>query len=149
MIVIVSGFAGCGKSTLAINLGKELGLQVIHASGILKELQNKKIEQIDAKRAQRGKGFWESEQGIGFVHQRIKDTSMDKALDKKLLEIIDKDNAVIDSKTMGYLSKKGIKIWVQCSAETRAERIAERDGLPKQEVLEKIVERDRGDTIIY
>ena len=149
MIIIISGLAGSGKSTLAKGFGKELGLPVIHASGILKQLGSKGIEEIDAKKAKAGRGFWESGEGKEMIKKRLADNSMDKALDKKLLEIIENGNAVIDSKTMGYLSRRGIKIWIECGIETRARRISSRDSITKKIAEKKISERDNTDKKIY
>ena len=149
MIVIVSGFAGSGKSSLAKSLGKELKLKVIHASGILKELSEKQMHEITPEKALPGKGFWESRKGMEFVKKRLSDTGTDSALDKKLLEIIEEGNAVIDSKTMGYLSNSGKKIWLEASLETRASRIANRDAIPLKEAIEKIRQRDETDKKIY
>jgi len=149
MIIIVSGFAGSGTSTLAQNLGTKLNLKIIHASGILRELSKKSIEEVDVNNAQWGKGFWESEEGIKLVHDRLKDGSMDKALDKKLLEIIEEGDVVLDSYTMGYLSEKGIKIWVEASVEERAKRVSIRDKLPVENVAKTIKDRDATTIEIY
>jgi len=149
MIIIVSGFAGSGKSTLAKKLALEFGLPVVHASDILHKMKDKKIDEIDTSKTSASSGWWESNEAQKYLHERENDLSMDKELDETLLEIIEKGNVVVDSKTMGNLSKKGFKIWLDCSAKTRAERIAERDGLDWEEVLRKINERDEVDKRIY
>ena len=149
MLIIVSGFAGSGKSTLSEALGKEFGLKVVHASHLLKELQKKKPEELDIENTQAGTGFWESKEGQSFLEKRQKDSSMDRALDKKLLEIAKKGNVVLDSWTMPWLCKDGFKIWLNTSAKERAKRVANRDGLPEKEVLAKILERDKKTAQIY
>lgn len=149
MIVIVSGFAGCGKSTLAKGIGSRLGLKVILASRILKELATKEISEINPEKIEMSKSFWETKQGLALVKKRLANGSIDRALDKKLLEIIQEGNAVIDSKTMCYLSPTGIKIWLEASLETRAKRIAERDSIPVEEARKKIFDRDTADSQIY
>lgn len=149
MILVISGFAGCGKSTLAKGIGSRLGLKVILASRILKELATKKPKEIIPEKIEMSKSFWETKQGIKLVKKRLADKSMDMALDKMLLEIISKDNAVIDSKTMCYLSPTGTKIWLEAGLETRAKRIAERDNIPVEEARKKISDRDNADAKIY
>ncbi len=142
MIIIVSGLSGSGNSTLAENLGKAIGLPVIHASHILKQLAGKKIHDIDFRKTEKSQGFWESPSGKKMLEKRGNDQSMDKALDKKLFEIIEKGNAVIDSKIIGYLSKKGIKIWLDSGLETRAKRIAGRSSISRAVAKKRIMERD-------
>jgi cytidylate kinase len=148
-VVIVSGFAGSGKSTLAKKIAKEFGLKYVSASAILKELRKKSIEEIRKEKLESEKDWWESSEGMNYVKQRAKDLSFDKKLDEELLKIIEKGNVVLDSKTMGYLSKKGFKVWLKASAENRAERVSGRDGLSKKEVLKKLKERDETDKKIY
>ena len=149
MLIIVSGFAGSGKSTLANSLGKKYRLGVVHASDILHKLKEKEIHEIDASSTSASSGWWESEEAEKYLKKRLEDGSMDKALDSKLKEIAEKGDVVLDSKTMGNLSKKGFRIWLNASAEKRAERIAERDGLNEKEVLKKINDRDSADRKIY
>ncbi len=149
MIIIVSGFAGSGKSTLAKKLAKKHGLKAVHASDILRKLKGKEIQEIDAGNTSASSGWWESKEAEEYLKKRLEDGSMDLALDKKLEEIIEKDAVVLDSKTMGNLSNKGFRIWLDASAEKRAERIAERDKLNEKEVLRKITERDEADKKIY
>lgn len=149
MLIIVSGFAGSGKSTLSELLGKEFGLKVVHASHLLKELQNKSVKELDTEHTKAGSGFWESKEGKIFLERREKDFSMDKKLDELLLKIAGKGNVVLDSWTMPWLCKKGFKVWLEVSAKERARRVAKRDNLPEKQVLERIVERDKKTAGIY
>lgn len=149
MLIIVSGFAGSGKSTLTEKLASQFGIPFVHASDVLKQLRTKKPEQIDAKKTEAGKGFWESKEGDAFMKQREIDDSTDKALDKMLLEIADKENVVLDSWTMPWLCKKGFKIWLHASPKVRAKRVSERDKLEEKKVLEKIIERDKKTAELY
>ncbi len=149
MLIIVSGFAGSGKSTLAKKLAEEYGLKSVHASDILRKLREKSISEIDASSTSASSGWWESNEAEEYLKKRMEDGRMDNALDKKLKEIAERGDVVLDSKTMGNLSKNGFRIWLDASAEKRAERIAERDKLNEQEVLRKINERDSADRKIY
>lgn len=149
MLIIVSGFAGSGKSTLSELLGKKLGLKVVHASHLLKELQSKSVKELDLENTQAGTGFWESAEGKKLLEKREKDFSLDKKLDKLLLEIAEQGNVVLDSWTMPWLCKKGFKIWLETSAKERAKRVSRRDKLDEKEVFEKILERDKKTAGIY
>lgn len=149
IVIIVCGFAGSGKSTLAENLAKFFNLKCVHASDVLKQLLEKDVESIDLDKTKGGTGWWESEAGKKFMKQRITDGTLDKILDKKLLEIIEKGNVVLDSWTMPWLSEKGYKIWLETSIEERAKRVSERDKLPFEEVRKKIASRDIETARIY
>jgi len=149
MLIIVSGFAGSGKSTLADYLGKQFGLPVVHASHLLQQLKQKGMAELDTATTKAGSGWWESKEAQDYMKQRQKDDSMDKALDKELLAIAGKGNVVLDSWTMPWLCKEGIKVWLNAKAETRAKRVSERDNLKYKDVLKKIKERDKKTAGIY
>jgi len=149
MLIIVSGFAGSGKSTLADNLGKHFGLPVVHASHLLQQLKSKQAQELDTSNTKAGSGWWESKEAQDYMKQRQKDASMDKALDKELLAIAGKGNVVLDSWTMPWLCKNGVKVWLNAKSETRAKRVSERDNLKYKDVLKKIKERDRKTAGIY
>ena len=149
MLIIVSGFAGSGKSTLADSIGKNFGLKVVHASHLLQQLKQKEMNELDTTKTKAGSGWWEGKEAQDYMKQRQKDSSMDKALDKELLEIAEKGDVVLDSWTMPWLCKKGIKIWLNAKAETREKRVSERDNLKYQDVLKKIKERDKKTAGIY
>lgn len=149
MLIIVSGFAGSGKSTLVEKLAKHFNLEFVHASDLLHQLKTKKAFELDPSHTLAGTGYWESSEGKKYLLERQKDGSMDRELDKLLLEIADKGNVVLDSWTMPWLCKKGFKIWLEVSPKVRAKRVAKRDGLDEKMVLQKILERDKITAGIY
>lgn len=148
-IIIVSGFAGSGKSTLAEKLAKHFGMKCIHASDLLRQLQDKKASELRPEESKAGSGWWETKEGKEFMKKRLEDMSMDRELDKLLLKVIDEGNVVVDSWTMPWLSKKGFKIWLDVSAEERAKRVAKRDCLDVKDVIERIEYRDVKTAEIY
>jgi CMP/dCMP kinase len=146
MIIIVAGFAGSGKSTLSDLLGKHFNLKVIHASHVMKQLVEGKI---DLNNTIGQTGFWESSKAKKIMMKRNASDELDKKLDEILLKEIDKDNVVLDSWTMPWLSEKGIKIWLNASPEIRAKRVMKRDSIKYKDVLSKIIERDEKTKLIY
>jgi cytidylate kinase len=60
-----------------------------------------------------------------------------------------KGDVILDSWTMPWLLKKGFKIWLEGSAEKRAERIAERDKISFNEALEALKRKERRTKEIY
>ncbi|VVC00437.1 Cytidylate kinase [uncultured archaeon] len=149
-LIIVSGFAGSGKSTLADSLGRELGLRVVHASSILREMATKGVKALENASPQKIHDWWESDEAKRFMAKRNEDGSMDRALDKKLMQIAGKGGVILDSWTMSYLYKgKAFRVWLEASPEVRAERVSGRDNLDYGAVLEKIKARDADTKALY
>ncbi|MEM2518022.1 MAG: cytidylate kinase family protein, partial [Candidatus Bathyarchaeia archaeon] len=95
------------------------------------------------------KGWWESPEGLSFMDNRNRNPEFDKAVDKKLLEVAEQGNVVLDSWTMPWLLKKGFKIWLEASAKKRAERVAKRDGISIEKALEALRSKEEKTKSIY
>lgn len=149
MIVLLCGLSGCGKSVQAEKIAEKYGLKCVHASGIFRQLKEQKAEEIKAEEAQMNLGYWEGEEGKKFMEQRLRKADFDLAVDNKLLEIIEEGNVVIDSWTMPWLSKKGIKIWLKVSDLERAQRLAGRDKKDPQTVLAEAKKKEAQTKEIY
>ena len=140
-VICICGMAGTGKSTLAKKLAEKYGLKYYSGGDALKALAREE----GYKPSERG--WWESKEGMQFLEKRNKDPKFDESVDKKLLEIAQQGNVVLDSWTMPWLLKIGFKIWLEASPEKRAERIAKRDGMSVDETwkaLKNKEERTRG-----
>jgi len=150
MLIIISGFAGSGKSSLADSLGKKLGLKVVHASSILRQMSMQGVDALKDASPEKIKDWWESKEAQEFMKKRQEDGSLDRALDEKLLEIAKQGNVILDSWTMPYLYKgDAYKVWLNASAEVRAKRVALRDNLDYNGVLAKIKARDAETKSLY
>ncbi len=150
ILVFISGMPGSGKSTLAERIAREFQLKPVFASHILKKLLNN--EPIVPEKTEKGQGFWESQAGLEACEKRAKDVSYDIKLDKILLELAhNEEKAVFDSRMLPWLYKGGdaFKVWIDASLETRAVRVAKRDGIPIKEALKKLDERFSYDVEIY
>jgi cytidylate kinase len=140
---MICGLAGSGKSTLAKRLAKKYRLKYCSGGNALKALAKdegyKPFEQ----------GWWESEEGMRFLERRSRDPQFDKLVDKKLLEMAQEGNVALDSWTMPWLLEKGFKVWLEASAEKRAERIAGRDGMSFEEALRALKTKETRTRTIY
>jgi cytidylate kinase len=58
-------------------------------------------------------------------------------------------NVALDSWTMPWLLEKGFKVWLEASAEKRAERIASRDGISFKEALKALKTKETRTRTIY
>jgi len=135
--------AGSGKSTLARKLAKKYGLRYYSGGDALKALA------LEEGYKPTERGWWESQEGLCFLRKRAEDPQFDKKADKKLMEMAQQGNAVLDSWTMPWLLKEGFKIWLEASPEKRAERIAKRDKISLEEALKAIKSKERQTKAIY
>ncbi len=140
-VVIIFGFSGSGKSSLARALGAKYGLRVIHPSGILRSLLEKK--KVDVERSEYNSGFWESPEGVRLFKGRLKDElPMDVVSDKILLDELSRGGVVMDSWSMPWLSKRGVKIYLKTALSRRIERVAMRSGISIKDAKRIIVMKD-------
>jgi cytidylate kinase len=142
-VICVCGMAGSGKSTLAKRLAERYKLEYYSGGDALKALA------IDEGYKNIDRGWWESKEGMRFLQKRSKDDKFDEAVDQKLLELVRRGNVVLDSWTMPWLIKKGFKIWLEASAQRRAERIARRDGTTVREALKALRNKEKQTKAIY
>jgi len=148
-VVIVSGLSGSGKSNLVEFISEKFNLKCVHTSSLLKNLMEEKREEFLDEKGEKNTGWWESQEAKKAFEKRLIEDKFDQELDAKLLSLIEEGNIAMDSWTMGYLSKKGFKIWLKASVETRAKRIAKRNNQSIEEVLKAIKLKEEKTTEIY
>jgi cytidylate kinase len=143
MVLCVCGMAGSGKSTLAKRLAEKYGLKYCSGGDALKALA------IEEGYKPFEHGWWESTQGTRFLEERGKDPKFDEEVDKKLLELTQQGNVVLDSWTMPWLLEKGFKVWLEASPERRAERIGQRDTISVKQALRALRNKEKRTKAIY
>ena len=137
-IVILFGYSGSLKSEMTKSIGEKYGLRIIHPPTILRGLYNEgKTNTLIST-----KGFWESEEGIKLSKRRLKEDSLDLKLDEMLLEEIRRGDVVMDSYTMPWLTKEGIKINLRSSLQERANRAARQNNFSPEKIRKLIKEND-------
>ena len=140
-VIIIFGFSGPGQSTIANLLGEKYGLRVIHPSGTLRDLYEKK--EIDLGKTRYNTGFWESEEGIRLFQSRLaEDEPLDLVSDRILLQEVEKGDVIIDSWSLPWLAEKGIKIYLESDLEVRAARVAKRSGISYEKALDVVAMKD-------
>ncbi len=132
MRIIISGFAGTGKSSVAKHLAKVFNLKHISAGDLMRDLA------VKHGFSSNGKEFSD------YIKQVNKE--IDDELNKLVLKELRKNNCVIDSRLMAYLfNGEAIRILLKSSLNVRAKRIANREGISLTTAKKIINERDNND----
>jgi cytidylate kinase len=143
VVICVSGMTGSGKSTVAKRLADKYGLSYFSGGNALRELAKEEGYNSDVT------GWWETDEGLKFLKQRMGDSAFDKKIDEKQLELAKKGNVVLDSWTMPWLLKGGFKVWLEASTEARAKRVVTRDAISVEEAVKALTEKDERTRRIY
>lgn len=144
MIILICGFSASGKSYLVNSVAKKLNYKHVHTSDILNQFacgvpENK----IQIENTKMNTGWYEFS---GLDKKRDKSKSLDKKLDKFLINLVNtKDNMILDSWTLPYLVKnnpKIIKIWLDGTEKIRAKRLSLRDKISFKEAYKILKGKD-------
>jgi cytidylate kinase len=143
IVICVCGMTASGKSTVARRIAEKYGLRFFSGGDALKTLAIEMgYKPLDC-------GWWESEEGLRFLQQRLSDPDFDRKVDQNLLERARKGNVVLDSWTMPWLFNGGYKIWIDASKKVRVERLAKRDGMILGKAVKVLEEKERVTKTIY
>jgi len=143
IVICISGMTGSGKSAVAKRLADKYGLGYFSGGNALKALAQEEGYNSDVT------GWWETEEGLKFLQQRMGDPAFDRRIDEKLLELAEQGNVVLDSWTMPWLLKEGFKVWLEASPQVRAERVMNRDSISIEEAVKAMAEKDELTRQIY
>src|SRR3989338_10569420 len=128
MIITISGKAGSGKSTVAKLVAKKLKLKHYSIGDLMRKLAKEKSMSLNkmSKLAE-------------------KDKSIDMELDKKTIELREKNNFVIDGRLTAYfLPYADLRVFLDCDDKVRAERILrDKRNDEKSKSLKDLVEKIR------
>jgi cytidylate kinase len=145
--IVISGWPAVGKTTIACKLAEEFGLVMYNGGDILKMLAEEKGYSTERD------DWWDTTEAKKFIEERKSDSSFDKKVDKKLVEIVKKGGAVITSYTLPWLVLEDlatiIKFWLRGSPENRAKRMANRDDISFAEAKRIVKMRDDENKKIY
>ena len=143
IVICVAGMTGCGKSTVARRLAERYGLRYLSGGHALKALA------VEMGYKPHERGWWETEEGMKFLRQRMINPKFDRMVDEKLIEEARRGNLVLDSWTMPWLLKEGFKVWLEASLDVRAKRAAQRDRISFEKSLDAVKEKDEQTKTIY
>jgi|ERR671937_1272586 cytidylate kinase len=141
--IVISGWPAVGKTTIAAEIAREFHFKLYNGGDILKSLaSNKGYSSSD-------KDWWDTKEAKHFMLERKSNSSFDKEVDQKLVEIVKIGKAVVTSYTLPWLVPHPIKFWLKGSQENRAKRMANRDHISFLEAKKIIKLRDEQNKKIY
>lgn len=141
--IILAGMPAVGKTTVAKIIASNLSLKVVGGGDILKEIA------LEEGYNAIGGDWWDTEEGMRFLEERKGSPEFDKQVDQRLLDKARRGDIVITSYTLPWLAKEGLKIWLSGTKESRAERMAKRDGSSPEDCAKVIDARDRENYALY
>ena len=134
--IIVSGMPAVGKTTVSRIIAESLGLKMVGGGDVLKEMA------VEEGYRPGGEDWWDTDEGMKFLEERKRTPGFDKQVDERLIEKAGKGDVVITSYPVPWLSKKGLKVWLSGSVDSRARRMAKRDRADEAKCREVLSVRD-------
>ncbi len=132
MIITLGGLPGSGKTTVARLLADSLKMEYINAGDIFRNLASKKGMTLEE---------------FGFFAER--NPNIDKAIDKKLLEIARRDNVILEGRLAGIMTElndiEALKVWLDAPLDVRVDRVAKRDNKSYEAALSETQTREKSE----
>ena len=130
MLITVSGPPGSGTTTAAQRVAARLDLELVPGGQVFR-----------AMAAERGMSL------PAFGRYVADHAEVDVELDTRLAARAHKGGVVIESRLAGWIVRKeglaALATWIDCDARIRAQRVAEREGVPVERALADNEERQR------
>lgn len=125
MRIAIAGLTGCGKTSVGRLVAEKLGYKTIEIT--FKELAKKNGMEL-----------------MEFHAMARKKHAIDKALDEEIRRQAAGGNCVIATWLAPWVvGEAELKVWLDASEETRAKRVAGREGIPPEEALLHVKKRDK------
>jgi CMP/dCMP kinase len=124
MIICISGLSGSGKNSVGEAVAKKLGMRLV----------NPTFKTIAAKQKM---------SLLDFHRKAEKEHSIDKQFDAHLVADANRGDCVVTTWLGPWMIKNAdLRVWLYAPRESRAGRVAKRDGMAPEEALSHINERD-------
>jgi cytidylate kinase len=141
--IIISGMPAVGKTTVSRKVAEALGTPMVGGGDVLKEMA------VEEGYTPGGDDWWDKGDGMKFLQERKRSPGFDKEVDARLIQKARKGGVVITSYPVPWLTEHGLKVWLAGSVESRAARMAKRDGLPVKKCKEILNIRDSENYKLY
>ena len=141
--LIISGMPAVGKTTVSRQVAESFGIPLVGGGDVLKEMA------VEEGYKPGGDDWWDTAEGMKFLEERKRKPGFDKEVDARLIQKAKKGDVVITSYPVPWLTKDGIKVWLTGSVDSRAARMAKRDGIPVSKCKKVLSVRDAENYKIY
>jgi cytidylate kinase len=136
VLITISGVPGSGKTTVARLLAERLGLPHVYAGDLYRQEAQRRGLTLAA-----------------FNELCERDHSIDRGLDAAMAARARQGEVVLEGRLAGFLAAENaldaLKVWLEASDETRARRVAQREGSDWRTVLEVNRVRHQSDARRY
>ncbi len=133
MLITVSGPAGSGKTTVARGLSRQLGFVHISVGDVFRELAKEHAMTLEQ-----------------FSKYAEDHPEVDELIDGKQVELAhDHGDVIVDGRLSGWILNGDVSVWLNAALEVRAQRIAQREGIPYKSALNETVARDKSEAKRY
>lgn len=122
--IVVSGLPAVGKTTVSRRVAEELRKPIVGGGDVLKEMA------VEEGYKPGGDDWWDTAEGMKFLKERKRKQGFDREVDARLIQKARKGDVIITSYPVPWLTEDGIKVWLTGSVDSRAARMAKRDGIP-------------------
>lgn len=134
--ITISGTPGSGKSTVASLLKDKTGINYVYSGMIFRELAEKHNMSLEE-----------------FGKYCEGNSKIDKELDDRQLEILNKGNVILEGRLAGWLAHlnkvSALKVMIRTDIDTRAKRIVKREGGDVKVRKEEITKREKSEELRY
>jgi len=141
--IIISGMPAVGKTTVSKAVAAALKKPLVGGGDVLKEMA------IEEGYTPGGEDWWDKGDGMKFFQERKRSLDFDKEVDARLLQKAKKGDVVITSYPVPWLTADGLKVWLSGSVQSRAKRMAKRDGIPFSRCKQILSVRDSENYKLY
>lgn len=133
MLITISGPAGSGKTTVARGLSRQLGFAHVSVGDVFRELAKEHAMTLEE-----------------FSKYAEDHPDVDALIDTKQEELaLHHGDVIVDGRLSGWILNGDIAVWLNASLEVRAQRIAQREGVPYKIALGETAMRDKSEAKRY
>ena len=133
MKITISGPPGSGTTTVAKKLSEKLGIPLISAGEVFRQLAMEKGMTLEE-----------------FSKLAETDPKIDNLVDQRQKELSNQyDSGIFEGRLSGWMIDADLKVWIYCRPEVRYERIAKRENKPIEVVRAETKLREESERSRY
>lgn len=133
VLITISGPAGSGKTTVARGLSQQLGFVHVSVGDVFRELAKEHTMTLEE-----------------FSKYAEDHPDVDELIDGKQVELAHHyGDVIVDGRLSGWILNGDVAVWLNAALEVRAQRIAQREGIPYKTALSETAMRDKSEAKRY